>query len=92
MFNYGSFPTSIVADARAARFPGREGAGLGPGDDLMKGTGLKSGTLYPLPMRLAGQGLATPSGGSRPVRIAHRATLTGGRRKGADGRGRSRAF
>jgi PadR family transcriptional regulator PadR len=52
------------------------------GYDLMKGTGLKSGSLYPLLMRMTDQGLVEaewrePTGPGRPPRHAYRLTTQG---------------
>ena len=52
------------------------------GYDLMKATGLKSGTLYPLLMRMTDQGLVNaewrePTGPGRPPRHAYRLTAQG---------------
>ena len=52
------------------------------GYDLLKETGLKSGTLYPLLMRLHDQGLLEaewrqPLQAGRPARHAYRLTATG---------------
>lgn len=52
------------------------------GYDLMKGTGLKSGSLYPLLMRMTDQGLVEaewrePTGPGRPPRHAYRLTAQG---------------
>src|SRR4249919_1811622 len=52
------------------------------GYDLMKETGLSSGTLYPLLMRMADQGLVeaewqAPSQPGRPARHAYRLTAVG---------------
>ncbi|WP_346417710.1 PadR family transcriptional regulator [Sphingobium yanoikuyae] len=52
------------------------------GYDLMKDTGLLSGTLYPLLMRMSDQGLVEaewrePSQPGRPARHAYRLTHTG---------------
>lgn len=52
------------------------------GYDLMKTTGLKSGSLYPLLMRMADQGLVEaewrePTGPGRPPRHAYRLTAQG---------------
>jgi len=52
------------------------------GYDLMKHTGLQSGTLYPLLMRMTEQGLVEaewrePSQSGRPPRHAYRLTLKG---------------
>lgn len=52
------------------------------GYDLMKDTGLSSGTLYPLLMRMTGQGLVDaewqqPSQPGRPARHAYRLTARG---------------
>ena len=52
------------------------------GYDLMKQTGLKSGTLYPLLMRMTDQGLVEaewrePSHPGRPARHAYRLTAAG---------------
>lgn len=52
------------------------------GYDLMKGTGLSSGTLYPLLMRMTEQGLVEaewqePARLGRPARHAYRLTATG---------------
>lgn len=52
------------------------------GYELMKDTGLSSGTLYPLLMRMADQGLVeaewqAPSQPGRPARHAYRLTAAG---------------
>jgi PadR family transcriptional regulator, regulatory protein PadR len=52
------------------------------GYDLMKDTGLSSGTLYPLLMRMAEQGLVEaewrePARQGRPARHAYRLTKSG---------------
>jgi len=52
------------------------------GYDLMKETGLSSGTLYPLLMRMTGQGLVEaewrePTQPGRPARHAYRLTAAG---------------
>ena len=52
------------------------------GYDLMKETGLLSGTLYPLLMRMTDQGLVEaewrdPARPGRPARHAYRLTATG---------------
>lgn len=52
------------------------------GYDLMKETGLQSGTLYPLLMRMTDQGLVEaewhpPERPGRPARHAYRLTATG---------------
>lgn len=52
------------------------------GYDLMKETGLLSGTLYPLLMRMTGQGLVEaewrePAQPGRPARHAYRLTIAG---------------
>lgn len=52
------------------------------GYELMKETGLSSGTLYPLLMRMADQGLVeaewqAPSQPGRPARHAYRLTAVG---------------
>jgi len=52
------------------------------GYDLMKETELKSGTLYPLLMRMGEQGIVEaewrePSQAGRPARHAYRLTATG---------------
>jgi len=52
------------------------------GYDLMKETGLSSGTLYPLLMRMTDQGLVdaewrAPAQPGRPARHAYRLTATG---------------
>ncbi|WP_315763266.1 PadR family transcriptional regulator [Sphingomonas sp. Y38-1Y] len=52
------------------------------GYDLMKATGLASGTLYPLMMRMTEQGLVeaewqAPAQPGRPPRHAYRLTATG---------------
>ncbi len=52
------------------------------GYELMKQTGLKSGTLYPLLMRMTDQGLVEaewrePSRPGRPARHAYRLTAAG---------------
>ena len=52
------------------------------GYDLMKETGLSSGTLYPLLMRMTDQGLVEaewrePAQPGRPARHAYRLTATG---------------
>ncbi len=52
------------------------------GYDLMKDTGLSSGTLYPLLMRMTDQGLVEaewrePAQPGRPPRHAYRLTATG---------------
>ncbi len=51
------------------------------GYDLCRATGLKSGTLYPLLIRLEGQGHLDaqwlPAEGGRPPRHAYRLTATG---------------
>ena len=52
------------------------------GYELMKQTGLKSGTLYPLLMRMTDQGLVEaewrePSQPGRPARHAYRLTAAG---------------
>lgn len=52
------------------------------GYDLMKGTGLSSGTLYPLLMRMTEQGLVEaewrePVQRGRPARHAYRLTANG---------------
>ena len=52
------------------------------GYDLMAETGVKSGTLYPLLMRMTDQGLVqaeweAPSGPGRPPRHAYRLTARG---------------
>ena len=52
------------------------------GYDLMKATGLKSGTLYPLLMRMTDQGLVKaewrePTAPGRPPRHAYRLTAQG---------------
>lgn len=52
------------------------------GYELMKETGLKSGTLYPLLMRMTDQGLVEaewrePSQPGRPARHAYRLTAAG---------------
>ena len=52
------------------------------GYDLMKATGLSSGTLYPLLMRMTGQGLVEaewrePVQPGRPPRHAYRLTASG---------------
>ena len=52
------------------------------GYDLMKQTGLKSGSLYPLLMRMSDRGLVTsewcePSAPGRPPRHAYRLTAAG---------------
>jgi PadR family transcriptional regulator, regulatory protein PadR len=52
------------------------------GYDLMKETGLRSGTLYPLLMRMTDQGLVeaewrAPAQPSRPARHAYRLTVAG---------------
>ena len=52
------------------------------GYDLMKETGLSSGTLYPLLMRMADKGLIEaewrePARPGRPARHAYRLTATG---------------
>lgn len=52
------------------------------GYDLMKETGLASGTLYPLLMRMTDQGLVEsewrePAQPGRPARHAYRLTATG---------------
>ena len=52
------------------------------GYDLMKETGLKSGTLYPLLMRMSDQGLVEaewrdPAQPGRPARHAYRLTKAG---------------
>jgi PadR family transcriptional regulator, regulatory protein PadR len=52
------------------------------GYDLMKETGLQSGTLYPLLMRMADQGLVEaewcePARPGRPARHAYRLTANG---------------
>lgn len=52
------------------------------GYDLMKETGLQSGTLYPLLMRMTEQGLVEaqwrePERPGRPPRHAYRLTMTG---------------
>lgn len=52
------------------------------GYDLMKGTGLSSGTLYPLLMRMTEQGLVEaewrePTQRGRPPRHAYRLTASG---------------
>jgi DNA-binding PadR family transcriptional regulator len=52
------------------------------GYDLMKETGLLSGTLYPLLMRMADQGLVEaewrePAQAGRPARHAYRLTAAG---------------
>ena len=52
------------------------------GYDLMKGTGLKSGSLYPLLIRMTDQGLVEaewrePTGPGRPPRHAYRLTAQG---------------
>ncbi len=52
------------------------------GYDLMKETGLQSGTLYPLLMRMTDQGLVeaewhAPERPGRPARHAYRLTATG---------------
>lgn len=52
------------------------------GYDLMTETGLQSGTLYPLLMRMADQGLVEaewelPSKAGRPARHGYRLTLAG---------------
>ena len=52
------------------------------GYDLMKETGLLSGTLYPLLMRMTDQGLVeaewhAPAQPGRPARHAYRLTATG---------------
>lgn len=52
------------------------------GYDLMKETGLSSGTLYPLLMRMAGQGLIQaewrePAQPGRPARHVYRLTAAG---------------
>jgi PadR family transcriptional regulator, regulatory protein PadR len=52
------------------------------GYDLMKGTGLSSGTLYPLLMRMTDQGLVEaewrePAQLGRPARHAYRLTTAG---------------
>lgn len=52
------------------------------GYDLMKETGLQSGTLYPLLMRMTEQGLVeaewqTPAQPGRPARHAYRLTAAG---------------
>jgi DNA-binding PadR family transcriptional regulator len=69
------------------------------GYDIMKETGLSSGTLYPLLMRMTDQGLVEaewrePAQPGRPARHAYRLTATGfalaveesGLRRGADPR------
>lgn len=53
------------------------------GYDLMKETGLSSGTLYPLLMRMTEQGLVEaewrePAQPGRPARHAYRLTAAGG--------------
>jgi DNA-binding PadR family transcriptional regulator len=52
------------------------------GYELMKATGLKSGSLYPLLMRMNDQGLVEaewrePTGPGRPPRHAYRLTVQG---------------
>jgi len=52
------------------------------GYDLMRETGLKSGTLYPLLMRMSEQGIVEaewrePAQAGRPARHAYRLTATG---------------
>jgi len=52
------------------------------GYDLMKETGLLSGTLYPLLMRMSDQGLVEsewrePANPGRPARHAYRLTIAG---------------
>ena len=52
------------------------------GYDLMKETGLKSGSLYPLLMRMTDRGLLSSEGGEpsapgRPPRHAYRLTASG---------------
>tara|TARA_B100000678_G_scaffold83445_1_gene69320 strand:- start:2185 stop:2487 length:303 start_codon:yes stop_codon:yes gene_type:complete len=52
------------------------------GYELMKETGLKSGSLYPLLMRMSDRGLVSsewcePSAPGRPPRHAYRLTVTG---------------
>lgn len=44
------------------------------GYELIKETGLQSGTLYPLLMRMSEQGWSKPSGASRSGRVARPAT------------------
>jgi PadR family transcriptional regulator PadR len=64
-----------------AAFAGRSQHWL-HGYELMKQTGLKSGTLYPLLMRMSDQGLVEaewhqPSQPGRPARHAYRLTAAG---------------
>ena len=59
-----------------------EGSGWCHGYDLMKATGLASGTLYPLLMRMAEQHLVEaewrqPAQPGRPARHAYRLTAAG---------------
>lgn len=71
--------------SRAARTVLAELAEAGPrwshGYDLCRTTGLKSGTLYPLLIRLDGQGYLEaqwlPAQDARPPRHAYRLTATG---------------
>ena len=72
-------------------------AGWLHGYSLMKATGLASGTLYPLLIRLADEGLVEPRWQEpvkgRPPRHAYRITVAGLRRlaEARAGRGRSSA-
>lgn len=83
--------TRLVLAALAAA-----GAGWRHGYDLVRATGVRSGTLYPMLMRLEAQGLLEaewqpPTEPGRPPRHAYRLTAEGARvaaalaREGDDG-------
>ena len=82
IFLHGAKAKQFSADARVAGHHAPKAAHLHYGYDLSKNTGLSSGTLYPLLMRLSDQGLLEsqwqkPERPGKPPRHVYRLTSEG---------------